>query len=118
MSFYSGLQNTASRLLLSKGQPLIIRRKAVVSKDPVVGSVTTSTAQDFTVNGVLVNYGTMLVAEGAVQSGDRLAIIEAGVVAPSKDDQLVAEGRIWTIVDFTTVSPGGTAIIYKLQVRS
>ena len=70
------------------------------------------------VNGVLVNFGTMLVAEGAVQSGDRLAIIEAGVVAPSKDDQLVAEGRIWTIVDFATVSPGGTAIIYKLQVRS
>lgn len=118
MSFYGGLANTAAKLLKDKGQPMTIRRKAVVSKDTAAGTVTTSAPQDFTVHGVLVNYNTKLVAEGLVQKGDRQAIIEGGVVAPTKEDVLVAEGRVWTIVDFESVNPAGTPVIYKLQVRS
>lgn len=118
MSFYGGLANTAAKLLKDKGQPMIIRRKAVTTKDPAAGTVTTSAPQDFTVHGVLVNYNTQLVADGVVQKGDRQAIIEGGVVAPTKEDQLVVEGRIWTIIDFESVNPAGTPVIYKLQVRS
>lgn len=118
MSFYGGLANTAAKLLKDKGQSMIIRRKAVTTKDPAAGTVTTSAPQDFTVHGVLVNYNTQLVADGVVQKGDRQAIIEGGVVAPTKEDQLVVEGRTWTIVDFESVNPAGTPVIYKLQVRS
>lgn len=118
MSFYGGLANTAAKLLKDKGRPMIIRRKAVTTKDPAAGTVTTSASQDFTVHGVLVNYNTKLVADGVVQKGDRQAIIEGGVVAPTKEDQLVVEGRTWTIVDFESVNPAGTPVIYKLQVRS
>lgn len=118
MSFYRGLAATAAKLLKEKGQPLVIRRKAVVATDPIAGTVTTSPPQEFVVHGVLVAYNTQLVADGLVQKGDRQAIIEGGVVAPTKDDQLLAEGRLWTIVDFESVNPAGTPIIYKLQVRS
>lgn len=118
MSFYGGLANTAAKLLKDKGQPMIIRRKAVTTRDPAAGTVTTSAPQDFTVHGVLVNYNTQLVADGVVQKGDRQVIIEGGVVVPTKEDQLVVEGRTWTIVDFESVNPAGTPVIYKLQVRS
>lgn len=118
MSFYAGLVTTAAKLLKDKGQPMVIRRKAVVSRDPAAGTVTTAAQQDFVVHGVLVNYNTQLVADSLVQKGDRQAIIEGGVVAPTKEDQLVAEGRTWAIVDFESVNPAGTTVIYKLQVRS
>jgi len=118
MSFYEGLAATASKQLLDKGRPLILRRLGVPTNDPISGSVTQLPPVDFTVNGVLVGYKDHLVATDLVQRGDRRAILEAGVVTPSKDDQLIVEGRAWTIIDVDTVSPAGTPVLFKLQVRS
>lgn len=118
MTFYAGLANTATKLLTDKGQPMTIRRKGVTARDPAAGTVTQAAPVDYTVNGVLLGYKDFITASDLVQRGDRKALIEAGVVTPTKEDQLVADGRAWTIIDVEAVSPAGTPVLFKLQVRS
>lgn len=118
MTFYSGLAATATKLLTEKGQPMIIRRTGVTTRDPAAGSVTESPPVDYDVKGILVGYKDYFAASELIQRGDRRALIEAGVVTPTKEDQLLADGRAWTIIDVETVSPAGTPILFKLQVRA
>lgn len=118
MTFYSGLAATATKLLTDKGQQMTIRRKGVTSSDPAAGTVTELPPVDYTVNGVLVGYKDFLATTDLIQRGDRKALIEAGVVTPTKEDQLIADGRAWTIIDVEAVNPAGTQVLFKLQVRS
>lgn len=118
MTFYSGLAATATKLLTEKGRLMIIRRKGMASSDPAAGTVTESPPVDYTVNGVLVGYKDFFAATDLVQRGDRKALIEAGVVTPTKEDQLIVDGRAWTIIDVEAVNPAGTPVLFKLQVRS
>lgn len=118
MTFYDGLAATAAKLLADKGQPMTIRRKGVTARNPAAGTVTQASPVDYTVNGVLLGYKDFIAASDLIQRGDRKALIEAGVIIPSKEDQLVADGRTWTIIDVEAVNPAGTPVLFKLQVRS
>lgn len=51
-----------------------------------------------------------------VQSGDRMAII-GPAVAPTLTDKLMVGASALTIVNIAPISPAGTAVAYKLQVR-
>lgn len=117
MTFYAGLASVAQKLLTEKGRPMVVRRKGVASSNPAAGTVTTSAPVDFTVNGLLLGYKDYFAASDLIQRGDRKAVIEAGVVTPTKEDRLVVDGQSWTIIDVETVNPAGTPLLHKLQVR-
>ena len=117
MSFYAALAATAKKMLTEKGRPMVVRRKGVTNSDPAAGTVTTSAPVDFTVNGLLLGYKDFFAASDLVQRGDRKAVLEAGVVTPTKEDRLVVDGQSWTIIDVETINPAGTPILHKLQVR-
>jgi hypothetical protein len=105
--------------LQKKGQAMTLTRVSAGTYDPVTGNTTGATAATHTVHGIVTNYTTALknAGDSLIQSGDRLATIEAVTVAPAVNDTLTIGGIVWKIMAIDPIDPAGTAYIYKCQIR-
>lgn len=118
MSLYEKLNATADRLLESFGQEINIETKGNSDPDPVTGLGGSTVATTFTVNGLLLPYPDRLIDGTRIQVGDRQLIVSAATTyAPAVSDRPVVGGKTWAVVGVDTVSPAGTDVVYKLQVR-
>lgn len=112
---------TADRLITAKGQAVTLTRRAAGAYDPATSSaaITTSTQSG---KGVILPYATGLrkIAGTNIPATDCQCLLSAvGITAPKVDDTLTdAAGKVWSIVEVSTLAPDGTAALYDLTVRA
>lgn len=117
---YTGIRSTARSLLTKFGQTLILRRLSGSSYDPVTGVVSGGSTSDTNIQAVALTITSDYIARvgaDSVQADDRLYIIE-DTTAPLVSDTLVIAAVPWSIVRVEAINPGGTAMLYRVQVRA
>lgn len=115
---YVGLKDEVDALLAEFGQDCILRRTSgPVIVDPVNGTVTGSGCTELTVVGVITDYEDKMIDGEAILRGDRLMYIQATMRPQRGDTVLEANGTEWAVVDFGSVDPAGTPVVFSLQLR-
>jgi len=126
MTFYSKMQKTGDKLLVGKGQAVTLTHTVPGTYDPATGLVSgaTTTVQNGT--GAIIDWDTRQVDGELIKISDKLLLLSplttAGVVltAPVLGDTITdAAGVVYTLVNpLKTVSPAGTAVLYKCNLRA
>lgn len=116
MSFYSNMQSVATNLLTKYGQIVTLTRETVTDYDPVLGAETKTTTT-FTCYGAIFNYEQSEIDGAAIQRGDSRLILQSLSAAPAADDFVTVDGRVYRVMNVTITAPGGTVVIYELQLR-
>ena len=117
MGFYDDLATVATTLLTDKGQTISFSRDNVISLDPVTGVETKSDAITFSGVGAVFDYNASEIDGTVIQQGDNRIVLESTATAPAIGDAATIGGVSHRVINVETVSPGGTVVIYKLQVR-
>ena len=119
MSLYEKLSGTADRLVAKFGQEIEIMRASTSDPDPVTGEGESMTGGAYDAKAVLLPYPDRAIDGTRIQAGDRNLIMSVGDAdyAPILSDRPVVNEQEWTIVNIETISPAGTDMLYKLQVR-
>lgn len=114
---YAGLATTASALLAEFGQLVTITRRTVSSFNPVTGVETLGTATQFTGYGAGFNYKKAEIDGTVIMQGDLNLTLESTATVPAVGDVVTYQTIAYRVMDVETLSPGGTTLIYKLQLR-
>ena len=119
-TFYAGLAKVAHDLIVKFGGPAKLRRTGQVVYDPTTGATTSPGVVDFPVNACVFDFPAQDVNGTLIQTGDKQVYLSAmSLDAPTLADQFVtADDHAYTIVKVTALAPGGTEVLYTLQVRS
>ena len=116
--FYSGLAQTALRLLQEYGQPMTLTRRTAGAYNPATGAATiTSTTAD--AQGAIFDIRGKEFDPQMVQVGDRKIIMAAVGLdfAPEPGMHVTVGADEWSVVQAGAINPGAVDVIYKLQVR-
>jgi len=116
MSFdYSGIVATASSLVNKFGKTTAyIRVNGVSSADGVAGTVTHSAAVDTACNAVSVDYNEFYAPGALIEDGDQFFVLDA---LANIEDSLAINSTVYNIVQVWPISPAGTFIACRVQVR-
>jgi len=110
--FYSNMANTAKVMIAKFGKTMVLRT--------VVRSGTewspTQTDTDTEITGVVTLYKTSEIDGTVIKQNDKQVLLDS-TVAPVKDGKIVDGSDVYQIVDFETLSPASTVVLYKVQVR-
>jgi len=115
-SFYDNMGSTALGLLVKFGQSITLARETGESVDPITGAVTAGTDASVTTTGILKLYPDNMVDGTRILDSDRMLILSNEQV-PQPTDKPLIDGEEWGVVNISTLSPAGTDVIYKVQVR-
>jgi hypothetical protein len=116
VSFYSGLQSTAAALIAGKGQPITLTSRTPGAYDPATGTAAITVTTEVTA-GVVLDFSSKDIDGTLIKVGDKRVILKATTILPTTTSTLTIGGVVHTIVDAYPVNPGGTLLIYKIQVR-
>ena len=114
---YANLKATARKLLANFGQTITFTR----TSEPVYNNDTgelTSTTVTFSDMGVIFPFrdGVTNVAGSLIQAGDQ-EVFWQGTTAPIPTDRLTVSGVDYNVIAVMPIEPGGTNVLYQLQVR-
>ena len=117
---YDKTASSALRMIKSKGMAMILRVATEGAYIPGSGTPTQTTT-DYPVFGVLTNPFVIqkqtFFANSLIESNDRVVLMGAGGGEPSPGDIMIINGAQWAVVSVIPIAPGGTPIIYKVQIR-
>lgn len=113
---YSRSQQTATRLIDRFGSAATLKRPN--SSGPAYAPVE-GTPTSYAVTVVVNDYRNAEIDGTRVQSGDKKVTIAKGSLAiePTTSDTLVIGGVDHAIVEVRPLNPGGTVVLWTLQVR-
>lgn len=122
MTFYDEMAVMALDMITEFGQPVIIRATTAGEYDPGTGTASVGTVTEQTAQGILLDFtGQEFQNNSLIKQGDKkLKIAAKGLAwAPGLLNKVIVQGRTWSIVPpLKESNPGGTPILYELQVRS
>jgi hypothetical protein len=98
---------------------MVLRRKTLGAYDPVAGT-RPQTLDEIAVTGAVFNIDDKRVNGSTVLSGDKeVTLSREGIeIAPvANADEIEVQGERHQIVSVKPLAPGGSVVIYKLQVR-
>ncbi|MGV1833943.1 hypothetical protein ACQZ6C_04215 [Rhizobium rhizogenes] len=112
---YAKTRATAERLIARFGQQGQFRR--IASSGPDYDPVQTS--EDFACMLVDLDYAQAHVGDTLIQRGDRMVYLStAGLsIVPVLSDRLLIGGVEYAIVRIQPLAPGGTTVLWQLQVH-
>ena len=117
---YNEAAADALELISEFGQAITLTKQGNESGgfDPVTGDVIAA-QPNVTVNGVgvLINYKTNEIDNTNILAGDA-KIICSLTGSPEINMTLSFNGKIWRVINITTLQPSGTVVMYTLQVRA
>ena len=123
-SFYTGLRSTADTLLRDKGQTCVLTVVTPGTYDPNTGTSTPTTAT-YTVTAAVFAYPEHVIDGTRIKTSDSKVLMSAldtsgvAVPTPKADDVFTDEaGAVFTVIAAKPTAPGGTAVIWTLQVRA
>lgn len=107
---YSNVNLTASALIERFGRNMTLRTlvQSGSAFDPTV------TNSDTSIIGVMTWYRANQIDGTLIQAGDKLLLTHSAVTI---QDKIVDEGKEYSVVTVDVVKPGGTTLLYKVQVR-
>jgi hypothetical protein len=116
--FYTGLQATASRLLVQFGKPMTLRINTGSVYDPVA-QTNAPTYTDYPVSGLVLNYAGRTSEAGTyVQTDDKKLLLSvAAAPEPSIGAQVVDGADVYTVQAIKSLSPAGINLLFELQGR-
>lgn len=117
---YTGLKDTASRLVQDKGQTVIYKR--ISSAYNTATGSTTKTTTTYSLVAVVLDYSMAIKskADSLVKVNDRKVLVAAKdlAVTPTTNDLITIGGVDYTVIAVPKIyNPGGTALLYELHVR-
>lgn len=115
MSFYTDLAATSARLIKDKGQAVTLARSTHAAYTPAGGAPATA-EETSAANAVITDYPFRMIDGVNIRTGDRQALLTAAV-DPNDYERVIVGGEANEIVSVRVVSPGGTPVIYKVQLR-
>lgn len=112
---YAKSRTTAERLIKRFGQSATLTQTA--SSGPSYDPVQTTTDHECTL--AVLSYNDSDIDGTLVQQGDKVVYLSAeGLsVVPTKDDRLKIGGEVHEIIYLMPLSPAGTVVFWKVQVR-
>lgn len=112
---YVKTRATAERLIARFGQQAQLRR--ITASGPDYDPVQTS--EDFASMLVDLDHTQAHVGDTLIQRGDRMVYLStAGLsIVPVLSDRLLIAGVEHAIIDVQPLAPGGTTVLWQLQVR-
>ena len=118
---------TAFDALLDIAQTMTIRHTSQGEYDPIEGTVTGVTVQDYQCRGVFLNYNYKDAAlsinsqanTATSISGDKKVLIEADSLdyRPMPNDILIVGTEEYIICSIKETKPGNVSFIYELQIK-
>jgi len=117
VTFYAGLADTAARLLADKGQTISFSRQTGATFDPVLGAESGGSLTAFTGNGAAFGYNNAEIDGTVVQRGDVRLIVESTSTVPEQNDECTVDSVVYRVMNVEPISPGGTTVINKIQLR-
>jgi hypothetical protein len=121
---YTRSRATADRLIARFGMAAILRRPTATGP---AYNPTTGTPDDYPCTVVIDSFATSEVADsgGRILADDKKVLLAVGnlPISPAPSDKLVLGGAEYRIIGpdvgkgIETVAPGGTTVMYVLQVR-
>jgi hypothetical protein len=117
-AFYTGLRDTAHRMLGDKGRTMTLHKVTPGTYDPSTGSAPITTT-DYTCTGAEFDYPALLIDGTSIQYGDKKVLLSAqGLSAePDVGDDITAGSTKRRIIASKAVAPSGTVVVWQLQVR-
>jgi hypothetical protein len=119
-AFYDGLKLTANGLILDKGQACTLGVVTQGTYDADAAASTPSTANTSIV-AAIIDYPRKEIDGSLIRQGDKRAIVSAyGIsVTPLPSHKFTdAAGVTYTIMDVRSVAPGGTVVLWVMQIRA
>ena len=117
MSFYSDLAATALRLITTYGQTVVFTRGSGQTYDPATGTYSGGTTTTITGKGAAFDYSNGEIDGTIVMRGDLRVLFEASSVAPMQNDNCAIDSVNYRVMNVSPLSPGGTVVIYDIQLR-
>lgn len=119
-AFYDSLKLTADTLIDDKGQACTINVVTPGAYDAATGTSTATTVST-AVTAAIFDFPQGLIDGTLIRQGDKKVLMSAygHSVTPRPADTLTdAAGTVYTIVTAKATAPGGTVVLWTLQVRS
>lgn len=116
-SFYEGLAVVAANLLDKYGQLISFSRQTGGTYDPILENESGASTTTFTGNGAAFNYNKSEVDGTVVKFGDVRLVVETLTTEPAQNDECTVDGIVYRVMAVEPVSPGGTTVINKVQLR-
>lgn len=111
---YGPIASIAVTQVADKGQSITLTRNTPGTFNPATGAVTGDSTATETVSAVVSDFRADQIDGSTIQRGDKQLLMTD---APNLDDSVTIDSLEYQIVDINTISPGGTDVLYKVQVR-
>lgn len=118
-AFYDNLQLTAQTLLADKGQACTLTVVTPGTYDPAT-STSTPTTTNYSVTAAVFDYPVAMIDGSRILRGDKKVLMSAyGLTAVPKPDHTFTDAAsvVYTVIDAKATAPGGTVVLWTLQVR-
>ncbi len=114
--FYDNMVATAARLLSKFGQTVTITYST--SETYTIATQTNAKiTSTFTGKAVVNQFDTSEVDNESILATDMRMILEQTSRAPEVDNTVTVGSVVYRLLNVTTISPGGTDIVYICQLR-
>lgn len=117
MSFYANLATTAIRLLTKYGQSTSFTRTDGETHNPVTGAISGGSTTIITGNGVVFPYDKKEIDGTNILRTDMRVFFEPSSTSPAVDDKCTVNSVAYRVVMVQPLNPGGTAVLYTVQLR-
>lgn len=123
--FYDDMASTAAEMIGEFGQAVTLTRSVPGAYNPTTGTNGAATVTTQSCLAVEEAYKAREIDGTLIKAGDKKLILSpqtaagATVTAPTEGDTVTFAGDAdpWTIKSVEPLSPGGTALLYTLQLR-
>ena len=115
---YEAIKKTATSLIANFGATATITREVGRKFDPASGTYFTGLTTTTTLKGVRAQFTTAEKPGIAVQDGDVRLLVQAGILVPLINDDLLFNSVNYRVMNVVTESPAGTDVYYDLHLRA
>lgn len=119
MTFYPDHRAMAERLIRDKGQLVSLRKPASGDYDPESATASLTPTIYTDIPAAVVAYKNTDIDGTLIKKGDKKVLMACDTltVEPEVNDELVIAAVVHSIKAVDPLAPGGTSVIYTLQVR-
>lgn len=117
--FYDEMQECVTELLTEFGEPgyINIERLQGATFDSIAGDNVGGSNKDFGLIGVVVDYDDSQIDGTRIKIDDKMVVLDFQN-KPLKDDTFIIDGAKMKVVHIKIISPAGTVLAYKVQLRA
>ena len=124
MTFYADMADTSAEMIAEFGQDVTLTLSVPGAYDTATGTTAAPDVSTQTVKGVEEAYSARSIDGTLILAGDKklhvspLNAAGAAITAPQVESTVTfTDGSVWTVKAVMPLSPGGTPLLYTLQLR-